>query len=111
MLAGLSEKLTEGGYPGDTPAAIVYKATWPDEKIIRTTVAGLPEDGAKNDIGKTALILVGDFLSGAHERSFLYNPAFSHGFRESGNAGGGETTGVADYCDKSVHAKGGCADG
>ena len=81
MLEELSAKLLEGGYPKDTPAAIVYKATWPDEKVIRTTVEGLGDAGAKNNINKTAIILVGDFLDGEYERSFLYNPDFSHGCR------------------------------
>ena len=81
MLRELSEKLIEGGYPKDTPAAIVYKATWPDEKIIRTTIEGLPEAGAEGGISKTAIILVGNFLGGEYERSFLYNPEFTHGFR------------------------------
>ena len=81
MLPDLSEKLVEGGYPADTPAAIVYKATWPDEKIIRTTIKGLPEAGTKGNISKTAIILVGNFLGGEYERSFLYNPEFTHGFR------------------------------
>jgi len=80
-LTELSSNLIEGGYPGETPAAIVYKATWPDEKIIRTTIEGLPEAGEKNNISKTALILVGDFLGGEYGRSFLYNPEFSHGYR------------------------------
>ena len=81
MLPELSEKLIEGGYPQDTPAAIVYKATWPDEKIIRTTIKGLPEAGVKGNISKTAIILVGNFLGGGYERSFLYSPEFTHGFR------------------------------
>ena len=81
MLPELSAKLIEGGYPKNTPAAIVYKATWPDEKIIRTTVEGLPVAGEKNNIGKTAIILVGNFLSGEYERSFLYNPEFTHEYR------------------------------
>ena len=81
MLPELSEKLIGGGYPGSTPAAIVYKATWPDEKIIRTTIEELPKAGAENDISRTAIILVGGFLGGEYERSLLYNPEFSHGFR------------------------------
>ena len=81
MLSELSAKLIEGGYPKDTPAAIVYKATWPDEKIIRTTIEGLPESGIKENISKTAIILVGDFLGGKYDRSFLYNPEFTHGYR------------------------------
>ena len=81
MLPELSEKLIEGGYPKDTPAAIVYKATWPDEKIVETTVEKLAEAGGRNSISRTALILVGDFLRGEYERSMLYNPEFSHGYR------------------------------
>jgi precorrin-4/cobalt-precorrin-4 C11-methyltransferase len=81
MLPELSEKLIRGGYPEDTPAAIVYKATWPDEKIIHTTIGGLPEAGRKNKIQKTALILAGDFLGGEYDRSLLYHPEFTHGFR------------------------------
>lgn len=86
MLPELSAKLIEGGYPKNTPAAIVYKATWPDEKIMRTTIEGLPETGAKNNINKTAIILVGNFLSGEYERSFLYNPEFTHGYRTGRNS-------------------------
>jgi len=81
MLPELSAMLIEGGYPRDTPAAIVYKATWPDEKIIQTTIEGLPGAGAENGISKTAIILVGDFLGGDYERSMLYNPGFTHGYR------------------------------
>ena len=80
MLRELSEKLIEGGYPKETPAAIVYKATWSDEKIIKTTVRDLAESGG--DIKKTALILVGRFLGGAYERSLLYHPEFTHGYRK-----------------------------
>ena len=81
MLDELAAKLIEGGYPAETPAAIVYKATWPDEKIIRTTVAELPAAGREGQISKTALILVGDFLGRDYERSLLYHPQFTHGYR------------------------------
>ena len=81
MLGELSAKLIEGGYPKDTPAAIVYKATWPDEKIIRTTIEGLSEAGIENNIKKTSIILVGNFLGAEYERSFLYNPEFTHEYR------------------------------
>ena len=90
MLQALSDKLVEGGYPKDTPAAIVNKATWPDEKVIRTTIEGLPDAGTKNNINKTAIILVGNFLGTGsgwkYERSFLYNPEFTHGCRKGRNA-------------------------
>ncbi len=82
MLGELSERLIGGGYAPGCAAAIVYKATWPDEKRIITTVGGLAAAGAENGISKTALVLVGGFLDGGYERSRLYDPAFSHGCRK-----------------------------
>ena len=83
MLGELSQRLQEGGYAPETSAAIVYKATWPDEKIIYTTVAQLEEAAAANGIHKTALIFVGEFLGDRYERSKLYDPTFSHEYREA----------------------------
>lgn len=82
MLEKLSEELIRGGYEPETPAAIVYKATWDDEKVVRTTVKDLAESAAKNNITKTALITVGGFLSSAYDRSKLYDPTFTHEFRQ-----------------------------
>ena len=76
-LEALRTQLLEGGYSEETPAAIVYKATWPDEKVVHGTVGILPEMAAKNGITKTALILIGNFLGKAYERSKLYAPDFS----------------------------------
>lgn len=83
LLEPLRERLLAGGYRKDTPAAIVYKATWPDEKVIRGTVDTLPQMAKENGITKTALILVGDFLGDTYERSKLYDPTFTHEFREA----------------------------
>ncbi len=83
QLERLSERLIAGGYAPETPAAIVYKATWPDEKVVRTTVGGLAEAGAREGITKTALITVGGFLGTEYERSRLYDPAFTTEFREA----------------------------
>ena len=83
QLPRLSERLIAGGYAPDTPAAIVYKATWPDEKVVRTTVADLAEAGAREGITKTALITVGGFLGTEYERSKLYAPTFTTEFREA----------------------------
>lgn len=82
MMKELSEQLLKGGYLEDTPAAIVYKATWKDEKVIKTTVGKLFESGEKNNIKKTALIIVGDVLGSKYSRSKLYDPTFTHEFRE-----------------------------
>lgn len=82
MLDRVQEALLKGAYTELTPAAIVYKATWPEEKIVRCTVGTLAQSGAEAGIRKTALILVGDFLSCDYERSKLYDPAFTTEFRE-----------------------------
>ncbi len=87
MLEHLSRELTAGGYQPDTPVAIVYKATWPDEKIVRTCVENLSSAAKENNISKTALILVGDFLGKEYTRSKLYDPAFTHMFREASEQG------------------------
>ena len=81
MLEDLCRELIQGGYAPGTPAAVVYKASWPDEEIVRGSLSDLPEKA--RHITKTALVLVGDFLKGASERSRLYDPTFTHGFREA----------------------------
>lgn len=82
LLEQLKEDLVEGGYPPETPAAIVYKATWPDEKVCICQVSTLAETAQKEGINKTALILVGDFLGQQYDRSLLYHLNFTTGFRE-----------------------------
>jgi len=78
----LSESLIKGGYDKDTPAAIVYKATWPEEKTVRCTVGTLPQVAKEHNITKTAVILVGDVVSPQDiEKSRLYAPDFSTEFR------------------------------
>lgn len=82
MLGKLTERLIEGGYKEDTPAAIVYKATWDDEKKFVCTVGTLEETAREHNVKKTALIIVGDIVSHSnYERSELYHPAFSTEFR------------------------------
>lgn len=83
LLEALSDRLTAGGYPPETPAAIVYKATWPDERIVRTTIAELSRAAREAGIRKTALILVGGFLGTEYDHSKLYDPAFTHEFRKA----------------------------
>ena len=84
MLEELSERLIAGGYSADTPAAIVYKATWEDEKKFICTVGTLAETARENDIRKTALMIIGDVVTHTHyNRSELYNPAFTTEFREA----------------------------
>lgn len=84
MLEELSRRLIEGGYTKDTPAAIVYKATWDDEKTFLCTVGTLAETAKANNITKTALMIIGDVVNTSHyERSKLYDPGFTTEFREA----------------------------
>jgi precorrin-4/cobalt-precorrin-4 C11-methyltransferase len=88
MLKELSEELIRGGYSPETPAAICYKATWPEEKTVVCTVSTLDECAQREKIRKTALILVGDAVSQSnYSRSLLYDPSFTTEFRK----GTGET--------------------
>ncbi|MBQ3392521.1 MAG: precorrin-4 C(11)-methyltransferase [Lachnospiraceae bacterium] len=82
-LRELGQRLIAGGFGPDTPAAIVYKASWPDEKKIVCTVATLAQAAAENGIDRTALILVGDAVKASgYERSKLYDPSFTTGYRK-----------------------------
>ena len=83
LLEGVERELCRGAYSESTPAAIVYKATWPEEKVLRCTVGTLAKTAEENGVSETALILVGDFLGSTVERSRLYAPDFSTKFRES----------------------------
>lgn len=85
LSSGLARKVRQelliGGYAEDTPVAVVYKATWPEEKIIRTTLAKLPEDMEAAGITKTALIIVSPALGSIYEKSKLYDAAFATEYR------------------------------
>lgn len=82
----VQEALLQGAYTSGTPAAVVYKATWPEEKIVRCSVGMLAESVHAAGITKTALIVVGDFLGTRYERSRLYDPAFTTEFRKGADA-------------------------
>ncbi len=84
MIDKLCERLVKGGYSLDTPAALVYKATWPDEQKFVCTVGDLAKVAKDNNITKTALILVGDVIDTAnYEKSRLYAADFSTEFRKA----------------------------
>ena len=101
MLEKLQKELISGGYGADEPAAIVYKASWPDEKVLHCTVGTIAETAAANNVRNLALITVGGFLGSAYnvknlalitvggflgsayERSELYNPTFETGYRKA----------------------------
>lgn len=83
MLEELSARLIAGGYAPDTPAAIVYKATWEDEKAFVCTVETLAETARENGITKTALMIIGEAVAHrSYDRSKLYDPEFTTEFRQ-----------------------------
>ena len=81
LLDKVSAELIAGGYSPDTPAAIVYKASWDDEKVCRCSLADLEKTAKENGITKTALITVGRFLDSDFSRSRLYDPKYPTEFR------------------------------
>ena len=91
-LEELSRRLMEGGYAPDTPAALVYRATWEDEKALRCTVETLGQPGREHGIPRTALVIVGDAAGrGAYRRSDLYRPGFATGYRPARPGGPTQT--------------------
>lgn len=79
----LQSELLAGGYSPDTPAAVVYKATWPEERIFRCTVGTLHDTVTANGLTKTSLIVVGQCMGEKYLRSLLYHPGFTTEFREA----------------------------
>lgn len=77
------EKLKKGYERDDVPVAVVYKATWPDQKILKGTLKDIAEKVKKAGIQKFSQILVGDFIQSEGERSRLYDPQFLHEFRKT----------------------------
>lgn len=88
LLEELSKRLIAGGYAPDTPAAIVYKATWEDEKSFVCTVETLAQTARENNITKTALMIIGDAVAHhSYDRSKLYDPGFTTEFRKGTDQG------------------------
>ncbi|HEX2557296.1 MAG TPA: SAM-dependent methyltransferase, partial [Nitrososphaera sp.] len=85
LITDVVEELLKGGvYTEKTPAAVVYRATWEDEKIIKGTLADIAKKTREAKIIKTALIIVGEVISPAkYEYSKVYDAGFTHGYRKS----------------------------
>lgn len=83
MLDKVVEELIAGGYAPDTPIAIVQRASWPEEKVVRGTLATIVKDIEGKNIDRTAMIVVSRCLGASYDLSRLYAPEFSHMFREA----------------------------
>ena len=79
----MTKQLQEGGYEPTTPVAVVYKASWPDQKIVRGTLQDIAQKVKDAGITKTALTVVGEFLCEDHELSKLYDKHFTTEFRKA----------------------------
>jgi precorrin-4/cobalt-precorrin-4 C11-methyltransferase len=82
----LQEELLEGGYAPETPCAVVYRASWPDEEVIECRLDDLADRIREASFTRQALILVGEGLGAGGTRSHLYSPGFSHMFRRAKSA-------------------------
>lgn len=80
----LQRELLEGGYPPDAPCAVVHRATWPDEQVLRCALAELGDTVRAAKITRQALVLIGPGLEDAGTRSHLYSPTHGHRFRRLG---------------------------
>ena len=83
MFDDLVRDLTAGGYPPDTPVAVVEKASWPEQRIFRGTLTTIADQLAAAGVNRTAMVIIGKVLDGEYERSRLYAPEFGHMFREA----------------------------
>jgi precorrin-4/cobalt-precorrin-4 C11-methyltransferase len=79
----LQQELLDGGYPPGTPVVVAYRATWPDELVVRCSVGTLEETVRAHRLWKHTLFLVGPALAAGGTRSHLYHPGHFHGFRRA----------------------------
>lgn len=79
----LQDDLLEGGYAPDTPCAIVYRASWPDEAVVECPLGDLADSIREMGVKRQVLVFVGPGLAASGTRSHLYSPAFSHMFRKA----------------------------
>lgn len=82
MLEKLTQELKIGGYAPDTPAAVVYRASWPDQKIVRGTLRDICDLVTQAGISRMALVIVGKILGDDYSLSKLYDKSFTHGWRQ-----------------------------
>ncbi|ABK78525.1 precorrin-4 C11-methylase [Cenarchaeum symbiosum A] len=90
LLRDTVKKAVAGGYKKSTPAAVVYRASWPDQKIVRGTLGDIADKVREAGITRTAIVMIGDVISPkSYEYSRLYDKSFSHGYRKAKSAKSG----------------------
>ena len=86
LLKDIVKQAIEGGYPKSTPTAVVYRASWPDQKIITGTLDDIVKKVWAEKITRTAIVMIGDVIQPkSYEYSKLYDKSFSHGYRKAKN--------------------------
>ena len=84
LLSKLVKEAISGGYKKNTPVAVVYRASWDDQKIIKGTLSDIVEKIQNEKITKTAIVIISDVIDPeSYEYSKLYDKEFSHGYRKS----------------------------
>jgi len=84
LIGNIVKEAITGGYPNSTPAAVVYRASWNDEKIIKGTLKDIVQKTRQEKITRTAIVIIGDVIKPkSYEYSRLYDKTFSHGFRKA----------------------------
>jgi len=84
LLSDIVKETIRGGYPKTTPAAVVYRASWPDQKIITGTLEDITKKVWAEKITRTAIVIIGDVVQPkSYEYSKLYDKTFSHGYRKA----------------------------
>ena len=84
LLSNITKQALEGGYKKSTPVAVVYRASWPDQKIITGTLENIAEKIKAEKITRTSIVIIGDIVKPkSYEYSKLYDKKFSHGYRKA----------------------------
>lgn len=84
LLSDIVKEAVKGGYPATTPVAVVYRASWPDQKIITGTLQDIAKKVWAEKITRTAIVMIGDVIQPkSYEYSKLYDKTFSHGYRKA----------------------------
>lgn len=86
LLSDIVKEAVRGGYPASTPAAVVYRASWPDQKVVTGTLSDIVKKVWAEKITRTAIVIIGDVIQPkSYEYSKLYDKSFSHGYRKAKN--------------------------